>query len=654
MKIKSCIVKRNDDLRVLLTETSPYEVPVIFSNIGFYNNIHFHRNRINLGRNILDYLFSKNVNEDFTIPLNYKIKKDIESSRILSLIHPRSQIAIAEFYKQFSSLVISSCKKSDFSIRAPSRIASKYFLKNRSMLDKEFLNDEAQNDSDEKKYKHLSSYFSYNRYTRLHGFFNSKEFLKLERNYEIFCSIDVAKCFDSIYTHSITWSVKNKEYSKANRQIKNSFGSLFDRLMQSINYNETAGIIIGPEVSRVFSEIIFQEIDREIEIKLKSLSYENEQHYTIRRYVDDIFVFTLNENILSDVRTIISDVIKEYKMSINKQKVFIYRRPFSTAKTSTIIELNEILTSLASKFIDHENPKHLKKIFSVRKTVISYLGKIKAMFANDRQNYSLVSGYTISALTNIAIDIDRNIKESENYYVENDKAIADFFMVSIELILHLFLISPSHASSTKICIIIDIVCGIYIDERESSGEVIKGLIYNLVHSYFERLCIQKESERIINLELEHLNLLIGLKSLGVDYKLNKNLIEKIFAFKKRDLFSYFEIITLLYYIGNDQDYNALKNKIISSVNKVLDNLSDIKIDSLKCYLFLDYINCPFVEKEKREHVLKKLLKTYLQRVPTAQEIGEGWRELTQMYWFVQWDNINLRSFLEKKELLKTY
>ena len=35
-------VKRKDHLRVLLTETSPYEVPAIFSNIGFYNNITHH------------------------------------------------------------------------------------------------------------------------------------------------------------------------------------------------------------------------------------------------------------------------------------------------------------------------------------------------------------------------------------------------------------------------------------------------------------------------------------------------------------------------------------------------------------------------------------------------------------------------------------
>lgn len=30
------IIKKHDTLRTLLTETLPYEVPLIFSNVGFY------------------------------------------------------------------------------------------------------------------------------------------------------------------------------------------------------------------------------------------------------------------------------------------------------------------------------------------------------------------------------------------------------------------------------------------------------------------------------------------------------------------------------------------------------------------------------------------------------------------------------------------
>lgn len=38
-KIKKIPFRRNDDLRVLLTEVLPYEVPLPFSNVGFYKRL---------------------------------------------------------------------------------------------------------------------------------------------------------------------------------------------------------------------------------------------------------------------------------------------------------------------------------------------------------------------------------------------------------------------------------------------------------------------------------------------------------------------------------------------------------------------------------------------------------------------------------------
>lgn len=651
MKKQSKLVKKSDYNRVLLTETSPYEVPAIFSNIGLYNNL----KDIDLSKkeSFIASILANDMISDYTISLNYQIRKDLDSYRTLSLIHPSSQINIVSFYKEFSNLIVSYCSKSNFSIRAPSRIASKYYLRNKNMLDKEFAKGEPQSESGEKKYKHLASYFSYNRYTRLHKFFNSKEFINLEKRYEIFCSIDIAKCFDSIYTHSITWAVKNKDYSKNNTNVKNSFGTLFDRLMQSLNYNETAGIVIGPEVSRVFSEIIFQEIDREIENRLSELGYTNEKHYTIRRYVDDIFIFSLDEVMLDDIRLVIGDTIKKYKLSINKQKISLSKKPFSTIKTNIINELNDILNSLKSKFIDSENPKKIKKIYSKDKTVISYLGKIKSLFSHDRENYNLAAGYTISSLTNIAISIDRNIIEDPDYYNENMQQINDFLSVSMEIILHLFFISPSHSSSVKICIMIDLIRKIY-EQNCADGEEIKGTIYNLIHSYFERLIIKKENSKINNTSLEDLNLLISIKLLGDEYKLSTDMLSNIISLKGKDNFTYFEIITILYYIGNDSYYNRIKTEIEKYVKRTLTDITDIKINAFKCYLFLDYINCPYIEKTNRRKIVSVFLKSHFMRQPTEAEINDGWEQLTKSYWFVQWDNINLRLFLEKKELLNVY
>jgi len=646
-------VKRKDHLRVLLTETSPYEVPAIFSNIGFYNNI-THHNKFKSTGDIVSFLFEKNLNEDYTIPLTYKIKKDIDSSRVLSLIHPRSQLTIVDFYENFSSMIISSCQKSDFSLRSPSRISSKYFIKNNEMNDLEYSRGEIQSEYDDKKYKHLASYFSYNRYTRLHKFFNSMEFINLEKKFDVFCSIDVAKCFDSIYTHSITWAVKNKEFSKQNRHVKNSFGTIFDRLMQSINYNETAGILIGPEVSRIFSEVLFQDIDREVENLLGELQYLNGRDYTIRRYVDDIFIFTLNETILNDVKDIVEDTLKKYKLTVNKQKTYTTLRPFSTAKSGTINHLNEILNSLTSKFIDPENPEKVKKIYSKRNTVVSYLNKIKSMFVLERENYNLASGYTISSLTNIAIDLDRKCKASSDFMKNNERQISDFFYVATEIIFHLFFISPSHNSSVKICIFIDIVCKNVDGMSSGDSGVLKGLIFNLIHSYFERCIEVEKNNKIKKISLENLNLLIALKLLGEDYNLTRDFLGKIYNIDRRNDFSYFEIICLFYFTDHDPHFNSLKTKMFKHVKLILGNVTDIKVDSFKFYLLLDIINCPFIEESKRKSLTAEVVKFQLNRQPSAAEINIGWDALTQGYWFVQWDNFDLRLFLEKKELLSAY
>ncbi|MCG6406808.1 RNA-directed DNA polymerase, partial [Vibrio fluvialis] len=116
----------------------------------------------------------------------------------------------------------------------------------------------------------------------------------LERKFNHFWSIDISKFFDSIYTHSISWALKSKEFAKESRE-KNDFSSFFDKLMQRSNYNETNGIVIGNEVSRIFAEIIMQAIDLDLEYELENnFELKHGKDYSIRRYVDDFFIFGNN------------------------------------------------------------------------------------------------------------------------------------------------------------------------------------------------------------------------------------------------------------------------------------------------------------------------------------------------------------------------
>ena len=116
------------------------------------------------------------------------------------------------------------------------------------------------------------------------------DLLRLEQKFHFMMNMDIASCFYHIYTHSIAWAIKGKECAKNNIDAI-SFETTFDKLMQRSNYNETNGILVGPEVSRIFAEIIFQRIDLNVLNILREKNLKLGSDYEIRRYVDDHFIF---------------------------------------------------------------------------------------------------------------------------------------------------------------------------------------------------------------------------------------------------------------------------------------------------------------------------------------------------------------------------
>src|SRR3546814_6195653 len=73
--------------------------------------------------------------------------------------------------------------------------------------------------------------------------------------------------------------------------------------MQRANYNETNGIVVGPEFSRVFAEIILQRVDQKVIANLAVNGLVFNRDYEIRRYVDDFFVFSNATEILDKVES---------------------------------------------------------------------------------------------------------------------------------------------------------------------------------------------------------------------------------------------------------------------------------------------------------------------------------------------------------------
>lgn len=98
------------------------------------------------------------------------------------------------------------------------------------------------------------------------------------------------------------------------------FRTVFDSLMQQLNYNETNGIVIGPELSRIFAEIILQAIDNDIISDLEKKNVFFGKDYRIYRYVDDFFIFYNDHEVFSKTKASISICLTRYKLNLNKSK----------------------------------------------------------------------------------------------------------------------------------------------------------------------------------------------------------------------------------------------------------------------------------------------------------------------------------------------
>lgn len=673
MAINRNKIKLSDFSRILISETSPVDTPIIFTNNWFYQNIRYKLKKDKSISDTITFLFERNGIESETIPMRYKIRKDETSYRHMGIIHPSSQLSFIEFYKKYSPQMLYYCSKSKFSIRKPAKIASSYYIKNRFQDTKIIKGSSAQRITDEHKFKHATSYYSYDRYTKLYQFFEDEEFFKLEEKYTDFWSIDISKCFDSIYTHSISWAAKGKSISKKNSS-PDTFGDTFDKLMQKSNFSETNGIVIGNEVSRIFTEVILQSIDNSVVEALKEKSILFDKDYEVRRYVDDYFIFATSRNIASKVYNAIEDSLRKHKLYLNKSKTKKSTKPFVTGVTRAKLQTSEALSELDSLLFYSEEgvdvintyvKSNKKNIIRKKHAVIKqFINKIKSSSYEDKDAYNVMTGYVISALVNKA----RQVSSTKPKHEANIEFITyrDAFQILLKISFHLFSVTPSYTNSFKLSTLCYISFKFFEQHFKQEEKTIKLMINNLIREFFEsgkcRELLDKD-ENYFPVELA--NLLFISRVMGKDYLLTQKQIKDIFdleSIEKRtknflnqeENLDYFQLTSLLYYIGDEPEYASIKLQVIKLINSRLSNLSNIIKDTKLCLLFLDSMSCPYIDVKDKKKWTKLFSKIMYKKVIPSNEIDTLCNSISSEQWFISWSYLDLWNTLEKKELLFEY
>lgn len=137
---------------------------------------------------------------------------------------------------------------------------------------------------------------------------------------------DITRFYPSLYTHSIPWAAYGKEAVKGNLKVYE--GSLADRLdilVRSCNRNQTVGIPIGPETSRIVAEIISSRIDHDFSAYFRKESKDRKgiNPRTVDRLQDDWTVGTSSLEKAENILSVITKCYREYGLEINGAKTSV-------------------------------------------------------------------------------------------------------------------------------------------------------------------------------------------------------------------------------------------------------------------------------------------------------------------------------------------
>lgn len=635
----------------LKTEVLPLEIPNLFSNAPISDSID----------EILDTCIDELTNSDksFEIPLKFSIKKNNGSLRDISVMHPRSQLRILIYVMRYEFLLINFLKKSNFNARKIIKLnkvtfnEEKYLKQKKEKLEQDFGLSTISNIPNEELENSFKRYFSYELGAKLFDILHSPGFQRSIHSFKYFLKLDIQGFFDSIYTHSLTWAIvgdKNIGKKYKNQKLSKTFASQTDIVQQKSNNNETNGIITGPEINRIISDIILSQSDFVVEKKLKNEKLVNGKDYKIYRFIDDYYIFSFEKETLEKIEREIVAAISEYNLKLNLSKKEVQEQPFKIASMSInnlqkILRLIDIEKKLIlNKLIEKDD----SKIKEYRTIVVQKYGTKRQYAYEVNKSQILVKKTLWTELHDsiqLAINQEKNSKRKVVLYLLKSISIeiyAPMFIrvtssirsgifsylqmlySALENITNIYSINPdSDTTSAYIRVLIRMnnsISKLKIHVQENENNFIdRSLEYieNIENKIFENVY------RILNFNSENISnitdLLVFIKSF--DRKLSSKFLCELIEKNKND---YFSLCAIAYYMkDNSKRYKVSLDYLYKTIVHFVEDYpcteSSRLVDGKYFYILNDFIYYkPFNEEQIDK--LQTIMKNELLM------LGEGSRE----------------------------
>ena len=545
------------------------------------------------------------------------------------------------------------------------------------------------------EYENLKTYFSYKKYSNIYKFYEDYRYQRAEKKFKHLIKFDLQSCFDSIYTHTISWATAGgADKVKVLPGYHGSWvGDAFDNLMQSVNARETNGIVIGPEFSRIFAEIILQYIDQKVEQELLKEKLCQKSNYECYRYVDDYFLFYNDEQDRSLFMESLTKWLKEFKLQISPSKTEEFERPFITKVTIAKQRIEHLFSNIFStplweevesnldveKEDDAEDENSDKDREILDKKLNIYLpanrvnAQIKAIVRECGIEYRDIANYLLEKMSQrLDAFLNRYEMGFKKYerLMSKEKANKDevellaqgvqrkltSFLVSlIDVVFFVFNSNRQVNTTLKLQKIINTIViyakrhGDFKTNPEVRFQTIsKDIIFKKIQDEIALVLSTTDSHR--NTLHESLYLLILAKELGSAYLFTPEVI-KSFIDKSDLQYNLFACIILMYYYANHKCYDtqktSLKEEILKKYRLVAE--AERKRNSELTILTADMMTCPFVDDAYKQELLTLMGITEMKVHRMILRFAKK-----QKYIFTRWTMFNLNKELQAKISQEVY
>ena len=639
--------------RSLLTDTLPYEIPIFFTNANLA--ILAMQDRLGKCSSTLHsrYLLGTKSSKP-TRPMSFHINRPGQTPRRLSVAHPISQHLMCGLYAKHGYFIANACGRSTLSLRYPSRVATHY-------VDPRYVSASVASpgigrvDEDPAGFRDqsrwASTFFSYREFNLSHKFFKSAEFLELERRYTRLLKLDIFRCFDSIYTHSIEWGMRGKEFAKAHLPAKNkvTFEAEFDAAVRHANWNETHGILVGPESSRIFAEIVLQSADRAILAGLGDAASD----VAIRRYVDDYYVFSNSSEALDKVEDLIRRALLDLNLHLNAGKREVLSRPFvsrmSVAKDKIAAEIDLFFEKTGKVFDPGEQIIDTRTIEHARAALIT--GIRRASVETDTP----YDGFASFGLTVLRRKLEEvSLERADKARLERGHVASLSWLIAVMRCAQ-FLYSTDHraTSSIKIAAIYSVLMRLSSDlgcaRAPLERQILDGLrdvamgggnggsdeITRINHiSCVDLLLTEDRKVELADVEryLGPVSCPEGVKALSVF-----QLVCALFVFRRRIRFVPQKGIVLA----------EMERRVMERSFRPVTDCAD-------ALLLNEVIGCPHIDAESKASIIEAAYRSIMGRTCTTRE-ARAIVDNSSWMTFVDWaSTMDLAAMLARKELTPAY